>query len=463
MVRQSNFSCLNSGQSAVTLSPTHYDKRALSCTDPTALAHSLLNLAYMTCTHPRIAAVLAADGGLECVVRAVLKCIGRLSTAKGGRVQQQWGVCIVGGVCSLSNIAVRGNQRLRKRLVDGGVLAVLAVVLQGALPAIIRDPNQRLTLSATSSISTALASANEAGTPITPSIQTTMPQQFPAMTRGSNMSSYISNESGRESEQQSHQDDQDDMVVMRDISYTYPSNNTAQPEQFTAAGSNQDDIVSLGVSLGEPNQQGLLQNTDAPLPGPDPTLDADPYYPSLLPTQLPASIFADAPFPPAHPSHAQTTLLPALKLVAYLSKYAHLRYLLHSSTASSSQLNLFSLAEHFTKPDYSPETRRWAIICMRNAFKRGDGSPALRRCGYLGSAMHGNQGCGREEEYEKHFLKCSRCRRVVYCSKQCQRNSWGDHRNWCLKIEEEEDIEEKAEAAMVATDILTHPNQPVSL
>ncbi|KAJ3371467.1 hypothetical protein HDU84_001279 [Entophlyctis sp. JEL0112] len=49
----------------------------------------------------------------------------------------------------------------------------------------------------------------------------------------------------------------------------------------------------------------------------------------------------------------------------------------------------------------------------------------LRRCA--------NLRCGRWEEGYKQFSKCSRCRRVSYCSKGCQRKAWVLHKNWCLK------------------------------
>ncbi|KAJ3121712.1 hypothetical protein HK100_012268 [Physocladia obscura] len=49
----------------------------------------------------------------------------------------------------------------------------------------------------------------------------------------------------------------------------------------------------------------------------------------------------------------------------------------------------------------------------------------LRRCA--------NSRCGKWEEGYKQFSKCSRCRRVSYCSKACQRKAWVLHKNWCLK------------------------------
>jgi hypothetical protein len=112
----------------------------------------------------------------------------------------------------------------------------------------------------------------------------------------------------------------------------------------------------------------------------------------------------------------------ALKMIAYLSKYPELRSIMHSHPVS----NVFHVVEAFTcSNDVFPEIRKWAITCMRNAFKRDPNDKrGIRRCGFL--------NCPKVESNYHEFSKCSRCRRVVYCSKDCQRNAWGPHRNWCL-------------------------------
>ncbi|KAL3897125.1 MAG: hypothetical protein SGCHY_003629, partial [Lobulomycetales sp.] len=126
-------------------------------------------------------------------------------------------------------------------------------------------------------------------------------------------------------------------------------------------------------------------------------------------------------------------ILMAIKILAYLSKYPALRSDLHTAYSR----NVFELVEVFTSPSNILEVRKWATICMRNAFKRDNSPPpgaasasaapaaALRRCGFL--------QCGKFEEEPRQYSKCSRCRRVTYCSKVCQRKAWGLHRQWCLK------------------------------
>ncbi|KAI9336030.1 hypothetical protein DFJ73DRAFT_26127 [Zopfochytrium polystomum] len=112
----------------------------------------------------------------------------------------------------------------------------------------------------------------------------------------------------------------------------------------------------------------------------------------------------------------------------------------------------FELVEAFTSPSsYLAEARIFAITALRNAYRRDpstavltvpqqDGASAtmnsagsvvvspgqLRRCAYA--------RCGKWEDRYKQFSKCSRCRRVTYCCKTCQRRAWVLHKNWCLKF-----------------------------
>ncbi|KAJ1569206.1 hypothetical protein HK096_003880 [Nowakowskiella sp. JEL0078] len=122
------------------------------------------------------------------------------------------------------------------------------------------------------------------------------------------------------------------------------------------------------------------------------------------------------------PAFRTEDILMAIKLVAYLSKYPALRAALHGSFS----VNVFLLVELFTVPSTLTEIRRWAVICMRNAFKRDSvenasdsvvpGVRSLRKCG--------NLKCGKWEDHVRQFSKCSRCRR-----------SWLLHKHWCLKYE----------------------------
>ncbi|KAJ3114376.1 hypothetical protein HDU96_002181, partial [Phlyctochytrium bullatum] len=77
MVREDNHCNPASLQPSITISQLHYDKRALSTTDPTALAASLQNLSYLTHVQGHaMAPVLAADGAL-CILIDLVRSVGR--------------------------------------------------------------------------------------------------------------------------------------------------------------------------------------------------------------------------------------------------------------------------------------------------------------------------------------------------------------------------------------------------
>lgn len=142
-------------------------------------------------------------------------------------------------------------------------------------------------------------------------------------------------------------------------------------------------------------------------------------------------------------------ILLSLQLLAYLSKYPHVRSLFHapsaalvasastrtpaaapsacpSSSSSSSAsrrpplppTNIFSLVESFTyrppaddpfTPRHPTEVQYWAGVIMRNACRKDEAQGGIRQCA--------NMRCGKWEVYAREFAKCRRCRRAKYCSK----------------------------------------------
>ncbi|BGP58508.1 hypothetical protein JCM8202v2_006177 [Rhodotorula sphaerocarpa] len=145
-------------------------------------------------------------------------------------------------------------------------------------------------------------------------------------------------------------------------------------------------------------------------------------------------------------------VLLSLQLLAYLSKYPHVRAIFHSSAVNSlptppshstwsssvagRAMNIFSLVEAFTfkpasddlfTPRHSTEVQYWAGVIMRNACRKDDARGGIRQCA--------NMRCVKWEQYAREFAKCRRCRRAKYCSKVCQSEAWTQgHRYWCHKV-----------------------------
>jgi hypothetical protein len=145
------------------------------------------------------------------------------------------------------------------------------------------------------------------------------------------------------------------------------------------------------------------------------------------------------------------SVLLALQLLAYLSKYPHVRTCFHhphlpmhrtfeyeddeplaERPHKSATRNMFSLVERFTfRPSAADHTlfrvpneiQYWAGVIMRNACRKDDLQNGIRQCASM--------NCGKWETFAREFAKCRRCRKAKYCSKACQSAAWSEgHRFW---------------------------------
>lgn len=91
------------------------------------------------------------------------------------------------------------------------------------------------------------------------------------------------------------------------------------------------------------------------------------------------------------------------------------------SLVEQEKINLFPLVEKFTFL-LGTDIYYWAGVIMRNSCRRNEMS--VRQCG--------NLDCGKWETRPREFLKCRRCKRTKYCSRECQMKLWHCHRNWCI-------------------------------
>ncbi|KAI9480317.1 MAG: hypothetical protein EXX96DRAFT_648944 [Benjaminiella poitrasii] len=123
-----------------------------------------------------------------------------------------------------------------------------------------------------------------------------------------------------------------------------------------------------------------------------------------------------------HVFHREEDVLLCLQLLAYLSKYPHIRDLFQSAYSK----NVFSVVEKFCHRLHPGPVQYWAGVIMRNACRKDETRGGIRRCA--------NMSCGKWESQPREFAKCRRCRKAKYCSKACQSKAWADgHRWWCVE------------------------------
>ncbi|KAI8334532.1 hypothetical protein EDC96DRAFT_469878 [Choanephora cucurbitarum] len=152
-MREPNFSSPAQNRAAVVITSTLYDRRALDCTATLPLVNSLTHLAYMTSTSPRIREILAADGGLERLVKILATCqhTDKHSLWKWSLAFQ----CVV-------NVGVRGTEAIRSRVVEAGAVHVVLAILENFMCALekarIEKDQERKQPSALSSLSTSSSS-----------------------------------------------------------------------------------------------------------------------------------------------------------------------------------------------------------------------------------------------------------------------------------------------------------------
>ncbi|CAG8558514.1 9214_t:CDS:2 [Paraglomus occultum] len=78
--------------------------------------------------------------------------------------------------------------------------------------------------------------------------------------------------------------------------------------------------------------------------------------------------------------YREEDILLSLQLLAYLSKYPHLRETFHNAYPPH---NVFSLVEKFTQRFHPPDIQYWAGVIMRNACRKDDNRGGIRQCAYM--------------------------------------------------------------------------------
>ncbi|KAL8280398.1 hypothetical protein RQP46_007046 [Phenoliferia psychrophenolica] len=549
-MRESNFNFPSQNRASVCISSALYDRRAIDAPSPSLpLVNSLTHLSYLTATSPRIREILSLDGGLERLVRILKGCAsggpdaieetlaqlkGKGKTlAKGSRrspfrpfSEYREPTLLPGGApfkstlsspafafdesatpsafpppyafaasssasasSSLAplapppppppsekskhlvytynlafqcvvNIGVRGSEMIRTRVVEAGALDVVVHVLERYLEKSSERKRPAVIPSSTAGVR---------APPPPPPARVATPDAITSVEE-SIADDAASSSSGH---------DEDDSVAADAASRRSSSRRQARSgSKLGRAGPIDHDgdvVMSSAVDVDEQQPQqpddsesALGTQASAAVPSPRPT---------------PSSSAADGVL-----QYRDEDVLLSLQLLAYLSKYPHVRSVFHSpsdvesgdedqgqdlhaahddcgdactsvrpsvlsrpsktdpaptATTPTLSSNVFSLVEAFTHrppasdkftPRHSNEVQYWAGVIMRNACRKDENQGGIRQCA--------NMQCGVWEKTAREFAKCRRCRKAKYCSKSCQSKAWQfGHRYWCTKATPREDGE----------------------
>ncbi|KAI8139307.1 hypothetical protein BJV82DRAFT_627951 [Fennellomyces sp. T-0311] len=366
-MREPNVSLPSQNRAAVCITSALYDRRALDCTATLPMINSLTHLAYLTSTSPRIREILVLDGGLEQLVGILQNQHTHSGDAQDLRRLWQWSLafqCVV-------NIGVRGTEQIRTRVVEAGMITIVLKVLQNFLQAleVVKDEQK----------------------------QRDQPQQqqrksieklFPLDRRSGlgGLQLEPNDEDACRSQPHSHSNNQPSTHVSSSM-HPLPTRHAA------SAVIRRSTFPYAKIS---PEQRRRSRRTPQQQQHQQPNMD---------------NVF-----------YREEDILMSLQLLAYLSKYPHIRQLFYTKY----DRNVFSVVERFTHRVHPHLIQYWAGVIMRNACRKDETQGGIRRCA--------NMRCGKWEQKPREFAKCRRCRKAKYCSKACQSVAWGDgHRWWCVE------------------------------
>lgn len=378
---------------------------------------------------------------------------------------------------SLVNVGVRGSEHIRTRVVQAGVLALAVRVLRGFLAERARQAAE-LASGATMANLMSMLSANHASL-VMPSPDSEAEATLPPVTRTPtpDATTLVAEEVfASEAADVERLEDEPQEAEADDVEMEAPSAVRARSATIKSGPSPPTDIVnevvdmeedddamdvdddasppeSAGESDGETEADTMAISAPPRQMSPVAGLDETPRPPVR---QLPNAAFEGSPISPhihlvtPAPSTSALALafrfreddvLLCLQLLAYLSKYPHVRAVFHepdkaydcapfprnpdgspapqpaSEPPADPSKNVFSLVEKFTvRPSPNDRTvqrlpseiQYWAGVIMRNACRKDESRGGIRQCA--------NMLCGAWEKYPREFAKCRRCRKAKCAS-----------------------------------------------
>ncbi|OAD71306.1 hypothetical protein PHYBLDRAFT_170676 [Phycomyces blakesleeanus NRRL 1555(-)] len=383
-MREPNLCFPAQSRAAICITTALYDRRALDCTATLPLINSLTHLAYLTSTSPRIREILVLDNGLERLIRILSPSTQSLDP----RSLWKWTLafqCVI-------NVGVRGTEHIRTRVVEAGMIPIVMNVLDSFLKAheLVRQDTERIQRKKRILSSINPSSPPVHRIPLRDSLYPDLPSQTPLTTSSSSPTTTTPNP-------------------------TNPMNmNTTRalgPITLFSALSPITPIPQQDTHTRYPRSPSFAT----------PRRSTFPYVKITSAQRRSNRTSRENPRSQAQRvSPHEEDIVMALQLLAYLTKYSHIRDSFHTCF----DRNVFSLVEKFAHRTHPKAIQYWASVIMRNACRKDETQGGIRRCA--------NMSCGKWESGPREFAKCRRCRKAKYCSKACQSIAWGDgHRWWC--------------------------------
>ncbi|KAI8336555.1 hypothetical protein BC941DRAFT_471096 [Chlamydoabsidia padenii] len=416
-MREPNMCFPSHNKAAVCITSAIYDRRALDCTASLPLINSLTHLAYLTSTSPRIREFLVLDGGLERLVRI----LSPEYLTPERRNLWKWTLafqCVV-------NVGVRGTEQFRTKVVEAGMIPIVLRVLENFLRALelVRQENDRkdTTISnnnnnqpQSSSSSSSLSFStqhNPYGTTPQQVIDTILSQQ--------------------RTTEQTPTDSQEPVIATS----TQPNVSTIPPiMNISPFNNNNNNLHQSIIPTTDGNHSNLSGHPQSTRQQHRVLRKSTFPYIKMTAAQRRRNRMNKEPTKsvptwqdPREPNidnvfYREEDILLSLQLLAYLSKYPHIRNQFHTNY----DRNVFSVVERFCHRLHPNPIQYWAGVIMRNACRKDETKGGTRRCA--------NMHCGKWETQPREFAKCRRCRKAKYCCKACQSRAWGDgHRWWCVE------------------------------
>lgn len=128
-MRDSNNKSIPANKAAVSITSSLYDRRALDCTEDKPLVNSLNHLTVLASSSVKVREALAQDGGLERLVDILHECHNPQTEAQKCVFAWKWVLAFQ----SLVLVGTRGSEKMRRKVVEAGILPIVSTILDNYL------------------------------------------------------------------------------------------------------------------------------------------------------------------------------------------------------------------------------------------------------------------------------------------------------------------------------------------